>query len=145
MEPQIVASFLDELEKIAVAGQVAAAPKPPKTSAPTPAPAARAAPQHAVKAPQMPTPIPASSGGAAAPAARPQPNPALANLNARFQSSGAINRRSAVGGLVPRARTIVRPQARTRPIKPDIRGVVTRPMGRPSFIPPAPSAAEFGG
>ena len=144
MELQVIESFLDELEKISVAGQVPAAPKPPKTSAPTPAPAAKVAPQPAANAPKVPMPVPASSGGAAAPAARRQPNPALANLNTRLQSSGAINRRSAGGSLVPRAQTIVRPQARTRPIRPDIRGVVTRPT-RPSFIPPPPTAAEFGG
>ena len=48
-----IASFLDELEKIAVVGQVTKGPTVSKTPAATPAPAARLAPTPSAKAPNI--------------------------------------------------------------------------------------------
>lgn len=53
MNNHTLKSFLDELEKIALAGGVPKSAPPPKTSAPTPAPQARLAPTPAAKPPQM--------------------------------------------------------------------------------------------
>lgn len=106
MERQIVESFLDELEKIALVGAVPKMAQPPRTAAPTPAPVARMAPMPAAKPPVAVGP---STGGAKAPAGKIQ-NPGPASPQAlRVQ---------------PRAKTIVRPLART--VRPDMGGAVTK-------------------
>ncbi len=51
MKHQILESFIDELQKIALVGAVPKAAPPPKTPAPKPAPSARLAPTPAAKPP----------------------------------------------------------------------------------------------
>jgi hypothetical protein len=57
MERLSLHAFVDELKKIAVAGQVTKPPTPPKTSAPTPAPSAKLAPAPSAKPPKLGVPV----------------------------------------------------------------------------------------
>lgn len=147
-----MASFLDELEKIALSGAVPAVPKPPKTSAPTPPPKAKVAPQALAKPPVAKMPAPAKNVIGATSAAQP----GLGSIDARIRSSGVVNRRGPSGSLLgqsQRSRNVLPPAESARPqrplrrsvIRPDMRGVVTNPrvVRRPSFIPAPLSAGDI--
>jgi len=62
MDLVTITSMLDELEKIAISGQVPRAPKAPKTSAPPPPPAARMAPTKMPNPPSFAPPALPHSG-----------------------------------------------------------------------------------
>lgn len=96
----IFAGFISELEKIS---GVSGPPVVPKTSAPTPAPKVSVAPTKIAKPPSLGIPAlrsPVPRGGAAAPSV----------------GAGMPSAAQPIGRVVPKARTIVPPMARTAPM-----------------------------
>lgn len=129
MDEHTIAAFFDEfrkiaLEKVAVSGGQLSPSSAPKTSAPTPAPAAKVAPTPAAKPPVSGPPAPA--GGGLARIRNPGLRSQVANTR-RLSAFGAkappVNR----GTLLPK-----------KTPAPNLRAVTTMPVRRPSkpaFIP----------
>jgi len=124
MNEQTIIAFFDEFQKIALAGGQLSESSTPKTSAPTPAPAAKLPPTPAAKPPAVAAPKPA--GGGLASIRNPGLRSQVANtrrLSQISQPRPALSR----GTLQPK-----------KTPAPNLRAVTTMPVRRPSkpaFIP----------
>lgn len=124
MDENTIVAFLDELQKIAVAGGQLNLSSTPKTPAATPAPAARLAPTPSAKPPAI-APVAPPSGGLGA----------IGNPGLRSQ---VANTRALTGFKTPAPR-VNRGTISPKPTPaPNIRSVTTMPARRsspPQFAP----------
>jgi hypothetical protein len=123
MDEQTIRAFFDEFRKIAVAGGQLSESSTPKTPAPTPAPAAKVAPQKSAAPPKI-APVKPAGGGLSA-----IRNPGLRAQVASSRRLGGFN--------PPRPRNTDTIKPKKTPA-PNLRAVTTMPVRRPSkpaFIP----------
>lgn len=143
-----IAAFLDELEKIALAGAVPKASPPPKTSSPTPAPVARAAPQPTVKPPQLGLPARPAPAIPRAPGGQAPPLTAFAGAGGPKTMAGmhAARMRSMRSGTAPASAPVgTAPPVRSIP-RPDTRAVATMPRnaGMGPYVKPMTRLQALG-
>ena len=131
MEYTTINSFFDEFSKIALSGGQLSPSSAPKTSAPTPAPAARLAPTPSMKPPSLGAVRPAGGG------------------LARIRNPGLRSQLASSRGLAGlRTPAPIRSQGTIQPKKtpaPNLRAVATMPVRRPSKPAFIPSNKGMGG